>query len=100
MTNQTCSCARKKHRTPEEEKRLIHRLRRIEGQIRALVKMVEEDTYCPDILAQASAARAALQSFSRSLLEEHIRTCVCRDLQEGKTEAAQELIETLKSYVK
>lgn len=91
-----CECKRKKKRSPEEEKALIHRLNRIAGQIRGLSKMVEEDAYCPDILLQASAAREALSSFSRLLLEEHIRTCVTEDLQAGKSEAADELVETLR----
>lgn len=96
----TCHCERKKKRSPEETARLLARLHRIEGQIRGLARMVEEEAYCPDILTQASAARASLAAFSRVLLEEHIRTCVCRDLSEGKTEAAEELVETLRGMMK
>jgi len=93
------SC-RKKKRSAEEEKRLLNRLNRISGQIHALSIMVKEDAYCPDILVQASAARQALASFSRVLLEEHIRSCVCHDLKEGKEETAEELVETLRQMMK
>lgn len=79
---------------------MLHRLNRISGQIRGLSKMVEEDAWCPDILMQAAAAREALASFSRLLLEEHIRTCVCRDLKEGKEDAAEELVSTLRRLMK
>lgn len=95
-----CPCQRKKKRSPEEEKKLLHRLNRISGQLRGIYKMVEEDAYCTDILLQTAAAREALSSFSRLLLEEHIRTCVCHDLKEGKEEAAEELVETLRRMMK
>lgn len=97
---QACVCKRKKKRSPEEEKRLQNRLRRIEGQVRALSKMVEEDAYCTDILVQCAAAREALGAFSRLLLEEHVRTCVCHDLKEGRTDTAEELVETLRRMMK
>ena len=93
---ENCSCMRKKERSPEEEKMLLNRLNRISGQIRGIYKMVEENAYCPDILLQASAAREALASFSRLLLEEHIRTCVSDDLKNGKKQAAEELVQTLR----
>ena len=60
----------------------IKRLRRIEGQVRGLQRMVEEDTYCIDILTQVSAANRALQSVAVGLLDEHVRTCV-RDAATG-----------------
>ena len=90
------SCGRKKKRDVQEEKALLNRLNRIMGQIRGLSKMVEEDAYCPDILIQAAAAREAINSFSRVLLEEHIRSCVSTDLKNGKTEAAEELVQVLR----
>jgi len=95
-----CPCQKKKKRSPQEEKLLQNRLNRIAGQIRGIMKMVEEDAYCTDILIQTAAVREALASFSRSLLEEHIRTCVCRELKEGKEEAAEELVETLRRMMK
>ena len=67
----SCRCAcRKKERTPEEYKKLIHRLNRIEGQIRGIRGMVENDAYCPDILVQSAAVTAAMNAFNRELLSQ------------------------------
>ena len=91
-----CCCHKTKERSEAERKKLINRLNRIEGQIRGVRGMVEKDAYCTDVLTQASAVKAALDAFMRELLSEHIRTCVTEDLQAGKAETAEELIETLK----
>ena len=72
-------CLRKKERTPEEYQALIHRLNRIEGQIRGIRGMVERSAYCVDILTQSAAVTAAMNAFSRELLTNHIRTCVAED---------------------
>ncbi|MFD7507985.1 metal-sensitive transcriptional regulator [Streptomyces sp. NPDC059853] len=64
----------------------LKRLRRIEGQIRGLQRMVDEDVYCIDILTQVSASTKALQSFALQLLEEHLRHCVAHAAQEGGPE--------------
>ncbi|MFG2910023.1 MULTISPECIES: metal-sensitive transcriptional regulator [unclassified Kitasatospora] len=64
----------------------LKRLRRIEGQIRGLQRMVDEDVYCIDVLTQVSASTKALQSFALSLLEEHLRHCVAAAAEEGGTE--------------
>lgn len=93
-------CHKKKERSPEEYKRLIHRLNRIEGQIRGIRGMVEKSAYCPDILAQVAAANAALNAFSRELLAEHIRTCVARDVREGHEETLDELVATIQKLMK
>lgn len=95
-----CSCHKTKERTPEEYKNLIHRLNRIEGQIRGIKGMVERDAYCTDILTQVSAVSAALNSFNRVLLENHIKTCVTRDIREGKDETVDELLITLQKLMK
>ncbi len=84
--------ARKKHRTEEEQKDLILRLKKAEGQIRGIQKMVEENAYCPDILIQVSAVTSALNSFNRELLACHIRSCVADDIREGKDEAIDEFV--------
>ena len=76
MEKSCCCACRKKERTPEEYKKLIHRLNRIEGQIRGIRGMVENDAYCPDILVQSAAVTAAMNAFNRELLASHIRTCV------------------------
>ena len=65
----------------------LKRLRRVEGQVRGLQRMVEEDKYCIDILTQVSAATKALQSFSLQLLEEHLGHCVVEAAQKGGPEA-------------
>ena len=100
MESQNCDCHKTKARSPEEYKCLIHRLNRIEGQIRGIRGMVEKSAYCPDILAQVAAANAALNAFSRELLAEHIRTCVARDVREGREETLDELVATIQKLMK
>ena len=88
-----CHCSqRKKERSPEEYKKLIHRLNRIEGQIRGIKGMVENNAYCPDILIQSAAVNAAINAFNKELLANHIRTCVADDIRNGKDEAIDELV--------
>lgn len=100
MEDKACNCHKTKERSQEEYKRLIHRLNRVEGQIRGIRGMVEKSAYCTDILAQVAAANAALNAFSRELLAEHIRTCVARDIRSGKDETLDELIATLQKLMK
>ncbi len=96
-----CHCSqRKKERSPEEYKKLIHRLNRIEGQIRGIKGMVENDAYCPDILIQSAAVNAAINAFNKELLANHIRTCVADDIRNGKDEAIDELVVTLQKLMK
>ena len=92
--------ARKKQRSAEEIRSLGNRLARIEGQVRGVRRMVEEGAWCPDILVQVSAIRAALDSFSRTLLSEHIRSCVQSDIREGREDAAEELVSLLQTMMK
>lgn len=92
---QKCQCHKKKERSEEEYKKLMNRLNRIEGQIRGLKRMLENDAYCPDILIQAAAASAALNAFNRELLSNHIHTCVVNDIKEGKEETVDELVDTI-----
>ena len=95
-----CTCHLTKERTEEESKQLIHRLNRIEGQIRGIRGMVEKNAYCPDILMQVAAANAALNAFNRELLASHIRTCVADDIRQGKDEIIDELVQTLQKLMK
>ena len=96
-----CHCSqRKKERSPEEYKKLIHRLNRIEGQIRGIKGMVENDAYCPDILIQSAAVNAAINAFNKELLANHIRTCVADDIRNGKDEVIDELVVTLQKRMK
>ena len=90
----------KKERSEEEFKDLIHRLNRIEGQVRGVKKMLEEDRYCVDILTQVSAINSALNSFNKVLLAEHIKSCVVDDIRAGKEEAVDELCATLQKLMK
>ncbi len=93
-------CMKTKMRSEEEKKALINRLSRIEGQIRGIRGMVEKDAYCADILIQASAVSAALGSFNKELLANHIRTCVSDDIANGSGEKVDELIELLAKLLK
>ena len=96
MTGETCpSCAKKKHREGKEYKDLITRLNRIEGQIRGIKKMVEEDRYCIDIINQVAAVSAAINSFNKVLLSEHIKSCVVEDIKEGSEDSVNEVCSTL-----
>ena len=95
-----CCCHKTKHRSEEEYKALINRLNRIEGQVRGIRKMVENDAYCVDILTQVSAIQAALNAFNRELLANHIRTCVMDDIKNGKDETVDELVQTLQKLMK
>lgn len=97
-----CSCcsARKKHRDDKEFKDLIRRLNIIEGQVRGIRGMVEQDAYCIDILTQVSAVSCAMNSFAKELLGNHIRTCVKEDILQGNDTAVDELVSTLKKMMK
>ncbi|MCI9137615.1 MAG: metal-sensing transcriptional repressor [Lachnospiraceae bacterium] len=96
----TCCSHKTKERSEDEYKDLIHRLNRIEGQIRGIKGMVEKEAYCTDILTQVAAANAALNSFNKVLLANHIKTCVIRDIREGKEETVEELLTTLQKLMK
>lgn len=89
-----------KKRGDTEYKALVNRLSRIEGQVRGIRSMLENDAYCPDILIQVSAVNAALNSFNKELLASHIKTCVMQDIKNGNDETADELIATLSRLMK
>ena len=95
-----CCSNKTKERSEQEYKDLLHRLNRIEGQVRGIKGMVERNAYCTDILVQSAAVSAAINSFNRVLLENHIKTCVIRDVKEGKEETVDELLVTLKKLMK
>ena len=84
----------------EERKKLINRLKRVEGQIRGIIGMLENDAYCNDILIQSAAVNAAVNAFNKELLASHIRNCVARDIREGKDETIDELVATLQKLMK
>lgn len=99
LATQPCQC-KFKHRTENERKTMINRLRRIEGQVRGLEKMVENDAYCTDIVTQVSAVQAALNAFSKQLLANHIQTCVIQDIRDGKDDVVDDLIHTIHKLMK
>lgn len=96
----TGCCHKTKDRPEKEYKDLMNRLSRIEGQVRGVRRMVEEGAYCPDILIQVSAVNAALNSFNKVLLANHIRTCVADDIRDGKDETIDELVTTLQKLMR
>ncbi|MBQ7874900.1 MAG: metal-sensing transcriptional repressor [Oscillospiraceae bacterium] len=96
-----CECCKKtKQRNEDELKSLLNRLSRIEGQVRGIRKMVENDAYCTDILIQVSAVNAALNAFKSEILANHIRTCVKDDIKNGGEETIEELVSTLQKIMK
>ena len=95
-----CCSHKTKERSEEEYKKLIHRLNRIEGQIRGIRSMVEKDAYCTDILVQSAAVTAAINGFNKELLANHIRTCVAHEIQAGNEEVIDELVATLQKLMK
>ena len=99
-STEVCECCRKKKRSQQEFRILVNRLSRIEGQIRGIKNMVENDAYCIDILVQVAAASSALSSFSKILLTEHIKTCVADDLRNGRYETVDELTDVLQRLMR
>lgn len=79
---------------------MMNRLSRIEGQIRGIKGMVEKNAYCPEILIQVAAANAALNSFNKLLLANHIRTCVAEDIRNGRDETIDELVVTIQKLMR
>ncbi len=90
----------KKCRENDELTKLNNRLKRIEGQVRGVQRMLNEDAYCTDILVQVSAIQSALHSFSQELLENHIHTCVVSDIRNGNDEVVADLVKTIKKLMK
>ncbi len=102
MSEVRCECCshKSKERSEKEYKDLLNRLSRIEGQVRGIKSMVEKDAYCTDILTQVAAVNAALNSFNKVLLANHIKTCVTQDIRDGKEETVDELVATLQKLMK
>ena len=93
-------CEHKTARSEEEKKKLLNRLNRLEGQVRGIRKMIENDAYCNDVLIQSAAAAAAVDAFSRAVLRAHLHTCVIRDIRAGNDDVADELMETLERIMR
>jgi DNA-binding FrmR family transcriptional regulator len=100
--NEGCPYCSGKHKDREDKERkdLMNRLKRIEGQVRGVEGMLENDAYCTDILVQVSAITSALNSFNKVLLANHMRTCVAENIREGNDEIIDELVLTLQKLMK
>lgn len=97
--HECCSC-KTKHRDEKEMRDLTNRLSRIEGQVRGVKAMLENERYCIDILTQVSAIQSALNSFNRILLAEHMKTCVVKELKDGNDEVIEELCHAIQKLMK
>lgn len=105
MTNEEikvpdCCRHKTKERSEKEYRDLLNRLSRIEGQVRGVRHMLETNAYCADILVQVAAVNAALNSFNKVLLANHIRTCVMDDIRAGHDESVEELLNILQKLMR
>ena len=91
-------CNKKTKRSPDDKKLIINRLNRISGQISGITKMVENDAYCNDVLVQLSAVKNSVKSLSSLILENHLYSCVTRDLENGNLDTIDELISLFKRF--
>lgn len=92
------NCCKKTIREEETKKDLINRLNRISGQMNGVKKMVEEDTYCNDVLIQLKAVENSIKSLSNQLLENYLHSCITRDLKNGKLETIDEVVDLFKRF--
>lgn len=100
IEEESCCCEKHKKRSEKEYRDLMNRLKRIEGQVRGIQGMLEKDAYCIDILVQVSAVNAALNSFNKKLLANHIESCVAENIREGNDEVIRELVDVLPKLMK
>jgi len=101
--HQCCCCGgteKTTMRSENEKRKLLNRLKRIEGQVRGLQAMIERDAYCYDILTQSAAVNAAINAFNKEILAHHIEGCVARDIRAGKDEVIDELVTILQKLMK
>lgn len=91
-----CECSKSTHRSTEEKKNIQTRLKKIEGQVRGVNKMIEDDRYCGDVLIQISAIEKSLKSVGNQILKSHLSTCVVRDIKNDKLEILDEVMELIK----
>lgn len=94
------SSVRKAHHTYETKNRMISRMKRIEGQIRGISRMIDEDVYCDDILHQFMSVESAINGVKTLLLEAHMKSCVVHQIQNGEIEVVDELLQTVKKMTK
>lgn len=90
----TCeNCTRPKHRTPEEKKVLVRRLRIISGQISGIEQMIINDWYCDDVLIQILSTTNALKSLGNEILKSHMKTCMVKDIKDEKYEVIDDVLD-------
>ena len=94
------ACAKHTARTEDQKKKLLNRLSRIEGQVRGVRKMIENDAYCNDVLVQSAAVAAAVDAFNREVLRAHLHSCVVRDIRAGDDGVVEELMTTLERLMR
>lgn len=95
-----CCTGKTTVRDAKRKRQLINRLNRIAGQVQGIANMVERDAYCADILDQSAAVRAAVDSFNRELLSDHIRGCVANGIRSGDDTVVDELIRLLRGLMR
>ncbi|MBQ1512230.1 MAG: metal-sensing transcriptional repressor [Erysipelotrichaceae bacterium] len=98
--SENCCTTKKKKRTEEEYKKLINRLNRIEGQIRGIRKMVENDAYCTDVLVQSLAASSAIDAFNKELLTSHFKSCVVDDIRNNDEQGIEEFTDIMRRLMR
>lgn len=98
VINMEKCCKKEKPRTKEDKKRIIRRLKIVEGQIRGIIKMIEEDRYCDDVLTQISASNKSLKSIGNELLNIHLKTCVVDNIKEDKLEIVDDVMEIIRRF--
>lgn len=91
-------CYKKTIRSDEEKRKINNRLNRIEGQIRGIKRMIEDDRYCDDVLIQLSAADKSIKSLANYILENHMYNCVANDLEKGNYEIIDEVVGLFKRF--
>ena len=100
MKQKKCCCEKKTERSEEERRKLINRLNRIEGQIRGIRGMIENDAYCTDVLMQSAAVSAAMNGFNKELWANHNHHCVADQIRDGDDGVIDELVATLQKLMK
>jgi DNA-binding FrmR family transcriptional regulator len=90
---------RNAHHAKELKDGMIARLKKIEGQIRGISRMIDEDVYCDDILNQVAAVESALNGVKQLLLEAHMKSCIVEQIEEGKYEVIDELLRTIRKLM-
>ena len=91
---------RKTHRGEKDIELINNRLNRIDGQIKGIKKMIQDDVYCNDILIQLSAVEKAIRNVSNIILEDHLYSCITNDLEDGKLESIDEIVNLFKRFNK